>query len=369
MPGVLESAVFYEKHRAPHSCFRRRAAMAMSVAAMVLSILLAALMGFAAHRSGVCTVKAVMELVTTGRAFLLASFWRAALWVMVVDLVVYWAGGAQPIFGPAVRLSYWPFIGGVAFGMGAAMNKGCAFSTLNRLGGGDLGMLVTLIAFFLGSAAMIAYPIEAISGPVEQLPGLLMHRQDVVALLTLILVGWVIRRTWYLWKERPHEQGPRQMLLSERYRLSTGAALIGLSAGILFALQGAWLYTSTVRSLATMAFDPTAGPSLDHLLLFAAVLFGIVVSVWQRRAFRLQAPGPVAAMRHFGGGMMMGVGATMIPGGNDVLVLQTIPLLLPHAILAYLGVLLGIFLILVAMKFMRQEIKRLDCSGDICWED
>ena len=55
--------------------------------------------------------------------------------------------------------------------------------------------------------------------------------------------------------------------------------------------------------------------------------------------------------------------------GNDVLVLQTIPLLLPHAILAYLGVLFGIYLVIMAMKLLHQEIKRLDCSGDVCWED
>ncbi len=343
--------------------------MAMSGVAMGLSILLAALLGFAAHRTSVCTVKAVVELMSTGRPFMLASFWRAALWVMVIDLVFYWAGGAQPILGPTVRLSFWPFVGGTVFGIGAAMNKGCAFSTLNRLGSGDLVMLVTLVAFFLGAAGLIAYPIEAFSGPVEQLPGLLMRRQDVAALVSLALLGWAIRQAWRLWQGRPHDQALNQLFLSERYRLSTGAALIGLSAGTLFALHGAWFYTSTVKSLAAMVFEPTAGPSFDRLLLFLSVLFGVGISVWQRHAFRLQVPGPIAVVRHFAGGMMMGAGATMIPGGNDVLVLHTIPLLLPHAILAYLGVLFGIFLIVAAMKILRQEIKRLDCSGDVCWED
>lgn len=341
----------------------------MSYAAISLSILLAAILGFAAHRSSVCTVKAVMELVSTRRAFMLASFWRAALWVMVINFVFYWADGAQPISGPAVQFSFWPFIGGTVFGIGAAMNKGCAFSTLNRLGSGDLGMLVTLAAFFLGAAALIVYPIEVFSGPVKQLPGLLMRRQDVAMLVSLALLGWAIRQAWHLWQERPRDQGLAQLLLSERYRLSTGAAVMGLSAGTLFALQGAWPYTSTVQSLAAMVFEPTAGPSYDRLLLFLAILFGVGISVWHRHTFRLQVPGPVAVMRHFAGGMMMGAGATMIPGGNDVLVLQTIPLLLPHAILAYLGVLFGIFLIIAAMKFLRQEIKRLDCSGDVCWED
>ena len=341
----------------------------MNAATIGLSFLLAALLGFAAHRSSVCTVKAVMELMTTGRAFMLASFWHAALWVMVIDLVVYWASGAQPTGAPAVRLSVWPFVGGTIFGIGAAMNKGCAFSTLNKLGSGDLGMVATLVAFFLGAVAVIASPIDAVSETVEQLPSILMRRQDVAALLTVALSVWAIRQAWRLWRGRPGGQGPRQLLLSERYRLSTGAALIGLSAGILFAVQGAWLYTSTMKSLAAMTFEPTAGPSFDRLLLVLAILFGVGLSVWQRRAFRLQVPGPVAALRHFAGGMMMGAGAAMIPGGNDVLILQTIPLLLPHALLAYLGVLLGIYLVMATMTLLRQEIKRLDCSGDVCWDD
>ena len=341
----------------------------MNAAAIGLSFLLAALLGFAAHRSSVCTVKAVMELMTTGRVFMLASFWRAALWVMAVDLVVYWASGAQPISAPAVPLSVWPFVGGVVFGVGAAMNKGCAFSTLNKLGSGNLGMVATLVGFFLGAAMLIVFPMVPLTDLAEPLPALLMRRQDVAALLTVVLAVWAIRQAWRLWAGRPGGQGPRRLLLSERYRLSTGAALIGLSAGTLFAVQGAWLYTSTIQSVAATIFAPDAGPSFDRLLLFLAVLVGVGLSVWQRRAFRLQFPGPVTASRHFAGGMMMGAGAAMIPGGNDVLVLQTIPLLLPHAILAYLGVLLGIYLVIAAMKVLRQEIKRLDCSGDVCWDD
>jgi uncharacterized membrane protein YedE/YeeE len=314
----------------------------MSVAAIGLSFALAALLGFAAHRSSVCTVKAVVEMMTTGRAHMLASFWQ-----------------------PAVPLSVWPFVGGTIFGIGAAMNQGCAFSTLNKLGGGNLGMAVTLAGFGFGAAMFIAFPVVVLTGPVEQLPSLLMRRQDVAALLTFVLSFWAVRQAWRLWRGRPDGQGARRLMLSERYRLSTGAALIGLSAGILFAVQGAWLYTTTIQSLAATIFSPAAGPSFDRLLLFLAILVGVGLSVWQRRAFRLQVPGAATAARHFMGGMLMGAGAAMIPGGNDVLVLQTIPLLLPHAILAYLGVLFGIYLIMAARhsRLSRRAVRDLPDHG------
>ena len=40
----------------------------MDVVLLVFSLFLAALLGFAAHRASVCTVKAVAEVFSTGRA-------------------------------------------------------------------------------------------------------------------------------------------------------------------------------------------------------------------------------------------------------------------------------------------------------------
>ena len=60
----------------------------------------------------------------------------------------------------------------------------------------------------------------------------------------------------------------------------------------------------------------------------------------------------------------MGAGAGMIPGGNDVLLL--IPLLLPHAIPAYLGVVAGIAVTLATMRASGRAPEAIDCHGDIC---
>ena len=62
----------------------------------------------------------------------------------------------------------------------------------------------------------------------------------------------------------------------------------------------------------------------------------------------------------------MGAGAGMIPGGNDVLLLSAIPLLSPHAIPAYLGVVAGIAVTLATMRASGRAPEAIDCHGDIC---
>ncbi len=62
----------------------------------------------------------------------------------------------------------------------------------------------------------------------------------------------------------------------------------------------------------------------------------------------------------------MGFGAALVPGGNDVLILHAIPILSPHALPAYLAMLAGICVTLVAMRRIGMELERIDCSGDIC---
>ncbi|MHC4549463.1 MAG: hypothetical protein ACYTEZ_11880 [Planctomycetota bacterium] len=44
------------------------------------------MLGFAAHRASLCTVRAIGEILHTRRASILASFAKAALWAVAVSL-------------------------------------------------------------------------------------------------------------------------------------------------------------------------------------------------------------------------------------------------------------------------------------------
>ena len=70
---------------------------------VVSSLMLAAVLGFVAHRASVCTVKAVAEVVSTGQGYMFLSFLKTVLWVMAITIPFVWwlpeAHGGQRSWG------------------------------------------------------------------------------------------------------------------------------------------------------------------------------------------------------------------------------------------------------------------------------
>jgi uncharacterized membrane protein YedE/YeeE len=332
------------------------------------SFLLAGLLGFAAHRASLCTVKGVAEVLSTRRAYMLASFAKTVLWVVAITWLVSWTPPYVPMALVGYESALASLAGGFLFGLGAAVNQGCAFSTLNRLGSGDAGMLATVIGFSAGLAGAFAAGGSELKTLV--FPGLAVTWESWVIFLAVPLYGWAIWEAWTLWRHRPAGMGFSQLMARPRYRLSTAAVLIGLSGGVLYAMHGNWTYTSTLGlGVQSSLFGAKTIPPLANLMLFVAVMVGIWISALQRDAFRLRAPGLTGWLRHLCGGLMMGAGAALVPGGNDVLILQAIPALLPHAVLAYGALLVGCAVALVIIRRVTGEVMQLDCSGDICTQD
>jgi len=100
---------------------------------VLISLLLAAALGFAAQRASICSVRAVAELLSTARAYCLLSFGKSVLWVLAVIFPVLWLDPSLAESFGGFALSPASVLGGFLFGMGAALNGGCAFSTLTRL--------------------------------------------------------------------------------------------------------------------------------------------------------------------------------------------------------------------------------------------
>ena len=327
---------------------------------------MAALVGFAAHRASLCTVRAVEEVFSSRRGFMLLSFAKTMLWVAGVTFVILWVWPEIAAPRAAWTLTLPALAGGMIFGVGAVFNGGCSISTLTRLGAGNLGILLSLIGFCAGLwmeshlAPGLGWPLRA------SVPALLSLASAWSKPLLLLVLVWMAFEAVRLVRSRPADQTWRSRLLAQRYRLSTAAMIMGLSNGLLYAIAGAWAYTSTlsggVRDLA--GDQPGPGPLL--WLLFLALLAGIVVSAWQSGRFRLDwRPRPMW-LGYFLGGGLMGFGAALVPGGNDVLILQAIPSLSPHAVPVFLAMLAGIAMALGLMRMTGMEMPKVDCSGDLC---
>lgn len=230
--------------------------------------------------------------------------------------------------------------------------------------------MLTLGGFALGVWSYLTTAATWPKLPQPQ-PPLVTHeafQPMVMSSLTLALALWAVFEAVRLWRTRPAAAPWTARLLVGPYRLSTAMALIGVANGILYALHGPWTYTRTfndgvARLMSAAGNDHPLGL---HWALFFAVVAGAIVSAWQRGTFRLDWRPSITWFQDIAGGLLMGFGAGMTPGGNDVLVLHDLPQLSGHAVPALLAMIAGITLVMVVMRAATGTYLEVDCQGDVC---
>lgn len=322
------------------------------------------MLGFSAHRAGICTVAAVGEVISSRTARTFLSFLKVIAWVLLINslaTLVY-----PELLRPYVArsLSLAAIAGGFLFGVGAAVNGGCSFSTISKLAQGQLHVGMTLPAFVIGAlaarglyAGSIAIPSFEIAMPFAldsfELPGYLLAALLIWALFEL---GRLITSA--------SRDGLLQAITSKRYRLSSSAALIGICAGLLYLLQGRWAYSARLlEQLSDSSAPPYFGS--DAFLLFIALIAGAVVSAIGNRSFGFNFAGD-KWLRNLSGGLLMGFGAFLVPGGNGKLLLQDLPHLALDAGVAYLALIAGIALTLFIQMRVFNQAEIVTCANDEC---
>ncbi len=298
------------------------------VAVWLLAIALALVAGFAVARGGICAVAGVRQIIETRRAHIFLSFLECSTWALLA-LILANAVGLMSIAGwPSRILVAGALIGGVLFGLGALLNGACAFGTIARLGSGDFSFLALVPGFVLG--AWCLHLTGMFGGPPASTPS---HIASGVLAPTLVALGAFA--LWRLWAAARFASVRGQVK-----RLATGAwppalsvALIALVNVGLLIIIFSWPYTSLLADLASGRGADLLGRALLALALFVGALAGAASG----GMYRSRPLTTAEAARHFGGGVLMGAGAAMIPGGNDSLVLVGLPLLQPAAAAAYVA--------------------------------
>jgi uncharacterized membrane protein YedE/YeeE len=227
---------------------------------LLASMALAMELGFAANRASICTVRAVAEVISTGRARMLLSTAKSVMWVLAITLPIAWffpdVGRARVGWAfPGLSLA-----GGFLFGIGAALNGACAFSTLNQLADGRLKMvmplaglgLVALVGLLTARTGHLAMPSSVTLATDRLYP----WAMPIAATLAL----WGEFELARLWRTRPAGNRLTDLISAPRYRLSTTAAVIGLSNGALYLLQGSWGYTATLEHAVRTLFPSRIHP-------------------------------------------------------------------------------------------------------------
>ena len=244
---------------------------ASSTYLFALSLPLAAIVGFAAHRASVCNVRAVEEVVRERRADMFGGFAKTVLWAMGITLALAYLLPDSPTIHAGFAVSLISLTGGLICGVGMALNGGCAFSTLSRLGDG--AMLVTLAAFVSGAAAFA--PLIALWDSAPAASSSFDPTATWVAVLTSALGIWAAWEIFRLLRSRPAGRPLARLALASRYTLAASALLMDLANGLVFAVNGSWTYTSVLGQGARRLGEGGPAPSAAAWALFAAFLLGM----------------------------------------------------------------------------------------------
>jgi uncharacterized membrane protein YedE/YeeE len=306
----------------------------MELLLLLLGVVLAGFAGYTAQNASICSVRAVSEVIEDRDYRLLVSFAKAALWATAVAAPLGWVVFGE-IEAEMPRLTLLVLLGGFLFGIGAALNRGCAVSTVNHLASGDGVMLLTLAGLAAGSLLTVHVNGGVAAGattPFLAIPGTLQAA--------------IVVTTW-LWTVLELRRLLLRRITGRARLLAIAAIALGLCNGILFVLQGPWAYTAAIAQSSGYAFGWNPAPHLVVLVLFLALVGGAGIAAWRSGRFRLRWQGERPWTQHLLGGVFMGAGAALVPGGNDAVLLNAIPLLAEHALPAFAAMLLGVSLVLL----------------------
>ncbi|MBS0387789.1 MAG: YeeE/YedE family protein [Proteobacteria bacterium] len=289
-----------------------------------LLFLLAFALGAALSRTSLCAVAGVQQAVAA-RDY--AGLQRLALAACGAGVVLLLLAGLRPgevLLPGAVPFHAGLIMGGVLLGVGALLNGGCYLGSVLYLGSGNLNFLFTLAG--IGAGVRITellrwFPDSAATLPHAAMGTLWMFGASG---FTLVIAALLLRRV--------------------RSVAAWLAVATGVLAGLVYARRPGWSYGTVLESLAHgrhALMDWSA--NLSALLLFAGALAGAALA----GRFHLQRPTLLRALRCAAGGLVMGFGAALVPGGNDMLLLWAIPGLTIYGVLAYL-----VMLAVIAAGFM-----------------
>lgn len=289
--------------------------------ALLAALLAAAGMGFAIQQGGTCMVAAVDQLVRQRSPAKLLSLAECSLWTSALGLGAVMAGFTF-MASPGYPLGPATVLGGLLLGAGAWLNGACVFGSIARIGGRDWHYLLTPPGYFLGSVLHHQLAGGYATAQNQALP------QSVVPVLGLLVLASLAASLIGLYRSG---RG-----LSDLWTYRHATIAIGLAFVVLATVAGPWTYTEVLGRVSHGHGEPRPA----EIALFAALLCGAIFG-----GRRLSGPAgltPRRALLCLAGGALMGLGGSLVPGGNDNLILVGLPGFQPHAWVAITAMVLAI---------------------------
>lgn len=296
------------------------------MAGFFAGLILAIIAGFATQRGTICAVAAVDQALTRGDGRRFLALLEAGVWAVLVLIVARAAGVDRLATMSGYEIGLASALGGAVFGVGAVLNGACAFGSAAKLGQGDLAFIGTAVGIYFGAlgahVALDGPEVADTAGPIVAAP---------LAAIMAVALGFMALQT-----VRSVRSGgltrPIRTLLAPRWAPSLAVAAIGAANGLMALVIAAWPFSTLLTELAVTGH---AGGAVLKVALALALVGGAALGALTSGRFRLRLPRLGYAAEKLGAGGLMGVGAYLVPGGNDALVLFGVPLLQPHALAAF----------------------------------
>lgn len=307
--------------------------------------------GLALQRGHICAVAAVRDVVETHRWTRFAAFLECAAWALAC-LFLADAAGLMAISTWPEQLSWSAAIaGGVLFGVGALVNGACAFGAIGRLTAGEISFVAFLPGFVVGALAARAVGAAPVGGA---MPTMAFHGANISVALIGALALFASWRVWTAWRAAPTLRAIAAALRSPAWPPPLAMAIMAFANVGLLLIVFAWPYTA-------LLVDVALGRGMQiglRSLIVACFVFGALSGAASAGGFAFRAGSWRQVGARFLGGGLMGLGAAVIPGGNDTLVLLGLPLLQPTAFAAYGAMVATIAAGFIARRSHRRQTAR-----------
>jgi len=284
----------------------------------MLTIAAAFVLGFALSRASTCTVAATMRLVTLRRVDWLLGIAVAVSWsaiaIYALRLTFPSTTAAPDAFGINATL----VIASIVMGAGAWLNSGCFVGSIGHISSGN----VSFVATFAGLAtARLFENTDQLMGLAPMQSSERLTSASGVQYWTLFAV-FALLLGWSMWR-----------ILKRRQQAIIALSAMGVAAAVVYSLQPDWSYEALIGR---MVNGQDVRDNLVILLAVIGLFSGATISAMLNNRFQLRHSGMRATILSFLGGLLMGIGAQFVPGGNDTLLLWVIPGFALHGLASYL---------------------------------
>lgn len=310
----------------------------------ILAVACAFFMGYSINEGSTCAVSAAKELVDDRRATMLTGFAVAVGTAGLICLPIAWIFGSEVHLANDFGVSLPLVAGAVLLGIGAVINDACLLGTLARIGHGEVRFFALPVGLTAG------FFIADRQSWIKSGAGLPNAHAEPGPVGFLVIAGFAVI---VIAAYRSLGRGLMPPSLRD-WPLRRAMLVLGVCGALLFTLTPGWTYADAVRRAVAPGGQMTM-IGFGVVVAALAALAGALASGIRARSFRLQKPTVRTLLRSMVGGTIMAFGGTLIPGGNDSLLLSSVPSATVSGLTAYAIMSFTVPVLLFGLRRMRPQ--------------